>query len=187
MHACLLEIHGIRGSALVTCLGTRVFRSRPSRLSHSTTPAPGSRPRLGGRQRVILGRIVDLAASLGGGPGMAAASPSFGCRWAFRSCLSQGHPRERSCPVVTRSCCSSSSLQLFLCCYSASNWSTSDTGADCYQCLPLPAVSRGGLGPLWPAALWAQHILSLISTAGCRAALGDGWRDQPVFQQQRAL
>lgn len=187
MHACLLEIHGIQGSALVTCLGTRVFCPQPSWLSHSTTPAPGSGPRLGRRQRVILGRVVDLAASLGGGPGMAAASPSFGCRWVFRSCLGQGHPRERSCRVVTRSCCSSSSLQLFPCCYSASSWSASDTGADCYQCLPLPAVSRGGLGPLWPAALWAQRILSLIQLQRCRAALGDGWREQPMFRQQRAI
>lgn len=51
---------------------------------------PGSHPRLGRRQQVILGRIVDLAASLDGEPGMAAASPSFSCRWGFRSCLSQG-------------------------------------------------------------------------------------------------
>lgn len=53
--------------------------------------------------------------------------------------------------VVTRSCHSSSSLCLFS--------AVAQQLEHCYQFIPLPAVSQGGLGPLW-----AQHILSLIST-----------------------
>lgn len=52
---------------------------------------------------------------------------------------------------MTRSCHSSSSLCLF--------GAVTQQLEHCYQFLPLPAVSQGGLGPLW-----VQYILSVIST-----------------------
>lgn len=53
--------------------------------------------------------------------------------------------------MVRRSCPSSSSLCLFC--------AVTQQLGHCYQFLPLPAASQGGLSPLW-----AEHILSLIST-----------------------
>lgn len=67
---------------------------------------PGSRPHLGRQQRVTLGPVVDLDE-----PGVAAA-PSSSCTWVFRSCGSQGHPREAMSwrgPVVAAPVCAGSS------------------------------------------------------------------------------
>lgn len=77
MHgACLLEIHGIQGSALVTYFGSSIFHSQPVQAvtQHYTYPWISASP--GQQQRVILGHIVDPEATLGGEPGVAAPSPS---------------------------------------------------------------------------------------------------------------
>lgn len=62
-----------------------------------------------------------------------AAAPSSSCARVFRSPGSQGHPREA---VSWQGSVGSTSL--FLCCYSSAV-------LGCYQLLPLPAVSYGGL------------------------------------------
>lgn len=82
-------------------------------------------------------------------PGQAAASdPGACCRsgstWCGCCSLIQGvqGPWEPGSPqgscVMARPCCGSTACPSFLCCYSSAV-------LGCYQLLPLPAVSRGGL------------------------------------------
>lgn len=64
-----------------------------------------------------------------------AAAPSSSCTWVFRSHGSQGHPREAVSwrgPVVAAPVCAGSSA-------------VTAAALGCYQLLPLPAVSHGGL------------------------------------------
>lgn len=90
---------------------------------------PGSQPHLGRQQRVTLGPVVDLDE-----PGVAAALSSS-CTQLFRSRGSQGHPRGAMSwpgPVVAAPVC-------------AGSCAVGAAVLGCYQLLPLPAVSHGGL------------------------------------------
>lgn len=157
MHACLLEIHGIQGSALVTCLGIRVFCSRPSWLSHSTTPTLD--PSLTQQAAAsVPGACLDLDQ-----PGVAAAHSS-GCTRVSRSPGSQGHPREavsQRGPVVAALACPGS------CAVTAALLGADISSCPC-QLFPMVAWP-------WPAALWAQHFPPLIPTTVLLDALGNTW------------
>lgn len=164
MHACLLEIHGIRGSALVTCLGIRVFLFPAILAVTQHYTHPGSRPHLSRQQRVILGPVVDLDE-----PGVAAALSSS-CTRVFRSRWSQGHRREA---VSWRGPVVAATVRAGSCAVTAALvWAVISS----CPCQPFPLAAW-----LWPAALWAQHIPSLIPTTALPGALGNTWRRQPVF------
>lgn len=136
MHACLLEIHGIQGSAFVTCLG--IFcSSHPG--CHTALHPPWIPASPGQAALSDPGPVADLDE-----PGVAAA-PSSSCTRVLR--VTPGEPCHGQAllwqhqfvlvPVL---------LQQLL-------WAAVSS----FPCQLFPMVAW-----LWPAALWAQHFPSLL-------------------------